>query len=584
MKTILLSDYLNNLNKFGDCALPLQTALDDIKKSGEPCALLLPENGEIHIYKDYCQVREYHTSNTNSVEFPQKTIGFLIENQKDLTVDGQGCKIIFHGDIMAVAVVHSENITLKNFSWDFAEPTVTQMTVKKANKFSVIYDIPVGCDFEISRNRVKWICGKSPYTNKPYYVQYNSHKGYTVVGYDPETGIQRRYNILDYPFTRVLRAKKLSDREVKLSYFGKPPKLGQKQGMVSQLCASRYRPTSGGYFWESKNITVENLTVHYMHSLGCLVQMSENVAFRSCRFVPDEEGRYCTSFADLIHVSGAAGKFIVENCEFTHPHDDPINVHGTFTRVEKVIDKHTLLLKYVHRQQGGFPQFHEGDEVNFFARDTLAPVNGEEKIYTVKKAGAPGEDGNNFKTMTVVFNEELPGELTETIAGQPKYVAENVTYTPEVIIRNNIFDHVPTRGILCTTRKKVIIENNRFDHIAMACIFISNDSNDWYESGPVRDMTIRNNEFFIRKAGQTEWANAPAVYVHPVTKGGKLPETPVHKNITIEDNTIHLFSDKAFVIESVENLNIRNNKIIKENNSKNEVCEIKACKNVNSDL
>lgn len=584
MKTILLSDYLKDLNKFGDCALPLQKALDDIKNSGAPCTLLLPENGEIHIYKDYCHVREYHTSNTNSVEFPKKTIGILIENQKDLTVDGRGCKIIFHGDIMAVAVVHSENITLKNFSWDFANPTTSQITVKKVNKFSTVFDVAAGCDFEVKNNRVQWICGRSPYTNEPYYVEHNSHNGYTVVGYDPETGVQRRHNIFEYPFSRAVKFKKLSERELKVTYFGKPTKLGQKPGVVSQMCASRVRPTAGAFFWESKNITAESVTVHYMHGFGWLTQMCENVTFSGCKFIPDKEGRYCTSYADLIHVSGAAGKILIENCEFSYPHDDPINIHGTFTRVEKLIDKHTAQLKYIHRQQGGFPQFHEGDEVGFFARDTLAGINEEEKIYTVKSATVPGEDGNDLKTMTVVFNEELPQNLTEKIAGQPKYVAENVTYTPEVVIRNNTFDHVPTRGILCTTRKKVIIENNRFDNMAMACIFISNDSNDWYESGPVRDMTVRNNEFFIRKSGQSEWANAPAVYIHPVTKGGKLPETPVHKNITIEDNTIHLFSDKAFVIESVENLTIRNNKIIKETDSKNEVYEIKACKNVNSDL
>ena len=120
--------------------------------------------------------------------------------------------------------------------------------------------------------------------------------------------------------------------------------------------------------------------------------------------------------------------------------------------------------------------------------------------------------------------------------------------------------------------------------MAMACIFISNDSNEWYESGPVRDMTIRNNEFFIRETGQTEWNDAPAVYVHPVVKGGKLPETPVHKNITIENNTVHLFHDRAFVVESVENLTIQNNRIIRESGETGNVCAITACQNVNCDI
>ena len=34
-----------------------------------------------------------------------------------------------HGNMMALAVVRSENVTLKDFSWDFGVPTVTEMTV-----------------------------------------------------------------------------------------------------------------------------------------------------------------------------------------------------------------------------------------------------------------------------------------------------------------------------------------------------------------------------------------------------------------------------------------------------------------------
>ena len=107
----------------------------------------------------------------------------------------------------------------------------------------------------------------------------------------------------------------------------------------------------------------------------------------------------------------------------------------------------------------------------------------------------PGAGGNDLKTMTVTFDRDLPKEITAQIGPQPKYVAENVTYTAEVVIRNNFFTTIPTRGILCTQRRKVLIENNVFQNMAMASIFLSNDSNEWYESGPIRDLTIRGNTF-----------------------------------------------------------------------------------------
>lgn len=583
MKIVNFSDYQYLIDKSGDCARAIIKALCDVKSFCEDCTLSFDKN-TYHIYKDFCEVREYHTSNTDSVDYPQKTIGFLIENQKNLTIEGNGCEFIFHGDLMAFAIVKSQNIKLSNFSWDMAQPTVTQLSTVSSNGNTISYSIPSTCPFEIEGRKIKWICGVSPYTQKPYYVEKNHHASSCLVGFDPDSGIKQRYSLSVSPFSHIKSIKKTGGNSVDIKYWFKAPKTWAKPGMSCEMCASKHRPTAGAFIWESENVTSEKITVHYLHGFGWLTQMSRNVSFLNCRFEPNNKGNTCVSYADLIHVSGAGGKINIENCYFSHAHDDPINIHGTFTRAEKLIDKNTLVLKYVHRQQGGFPQFHDGDEVVFYSRDTLSPLCGKERIFTVKKAGIPGGDHNDMKSMAVVFNEELPDEIMAKIGSEPKYVAENITYTPEVTIRNCTFDHIPTRGILCTTRKKVLIENNRFDHIAMACIFISNDSSDWYESGPVRDVTIKNNEFFIRESGQKEWNDAPAVYVHPVTKGGKIPDKPVHKNITIENNTIHLYHDKAFVIESVENITVKNNQIKDSDLSSDKIFEFSKCKNIDTDL
>lgn len=584
---LYLEDFIKTQDgaKGGDVSKAMQAALQKAKEQNEPSTLFLPKNGEIHIYKDFCPVRTVHTSNTDSTSYPEKTFGILLEDLNDFTLDGQGCAVIFHGDMSALGVIRCKNITLKQFSWDFESPTTSQITVVDSTPCSVIFEAAKGCFYEIeNRKSVRWICSESPYTGKPYYVQYNNHKSWSAVGYDPETGVQCRRIFSEFPFQRIRRIEKITDNQFKIYYWGFAPKVWRKKGMVAQLCASKTRPTAGAFFWESENITVDTVTAHYMHGFGWLTQMCKDVAFLGCRFVPNADGRLCTSYADLIHVSGAGGKITIENCEFSHAHDDPINIHGTFTRVEKRLDEHTALLRYVHKQQGGFPQFHVGDEVIFYTRDTLEPLEGKEEIYTVTYAGAPGEDGNDMKTMTVRFDKALPKALEEKIGLEPRFVAENSTYTPEVTVRGCSFNHIPTRGILCTTRKKVLIEKNVFDNMAMACIFISNDSNEWYESGPVRDMTIRDNAFYIRKTPQKEWKDTPAVYVHPVVKGGKLPKTPVHQNIRILNNKIHLFHDKAFVIESVDGLTVRDNEIIKEYSTKKPVFSLNGCTQVDTDL
>lgn len=139
--------------------------------------------------------------------------------------------------------------------------------------------------------------------------------------------------------------------------------------------------------------------------------------------------------------------------------------------------------------------------MQFFTRGTLESSD-QETEYTVAEAlSNPGEDGNDLRKMVIRFEETVAGYLTQTISGQPKYVAENVTCTPEVTIRNNTFRDLSARGILCTLLKNTLSDNNTFYNPLMATIFLSNDSNKWYKSGPIRDLTIRNNTFYITDTG-----------------------------------------------------------------------------------
>lgn len=554
-----------------DSTQAVQAVLEAARNTSGPVTLLFPK-GEYHFYKDFAPKRLYHTSNTDSCSHPEKTIAILIEDQEDLTLDGDGSLFLMHGNLMALAVVRSKRIVLRDFSWDFAVPTVSEMTVtgfgKKGLSHYTDFYIAGAFPFTISGGRsVLWTGGESLRGTGPYWTQKNQHNGWSVVGYDPNTGISRRYSILQGPFARARKIERLAPNRMRVTYFGKRPEI-QKTGMVYELCASKTRETAGAFNWESEDLLIEKVNVHYMHGFGWLTQMCRDVTYRDCRFMPRSgTGKFTTSFADLIHASGVAGTMTVENCVFGHAHDDPINLHGTFTRVEKRLDARTLMLRYVHKQQGGFPQFHTGDEVIFYARDTLAPLCGKEETYRVVKAIHPGEGGNSLKTMTVTFDRDLPEEIMDKIGSEPKYVAENVTFTANVVIRNNFFTTIPTRGILCTQRKKVLIENNVFQNMAMASIFLSNDSNEWYESGPIRDLTIRGNTFYIRPAGQTEWKYKPAIYIHPEVKGGssKLSaDTPVHRNLTIEENTFYMGHDGVVRAEGVDGLSFRRNRVLRD--------------------
>ena len=563
----------------GDSAEAIWQAFEAAKEASEngtkSVTVYFPK-GEYHVYKDRAQQREYHTSNTSSTDAPyhNKHIGILIEDQKNLTIEGDGSLFMIHGDMMALAVVRSENIKLHNFSWDYAVPTVTEMTIvdmgtEDGRAYTDFY-IPQCFPYEIQGNTILWKSDVSPYTGEPYWTRRGEHdNSYSVVTHQPKEEMSRAYYSGQGPFQDLTGLKQLEDNKVRIYYSYRPDM--QNLGMVFQFCSSAVRPTAGAFTWESKEVTAEKVNVHYMDGFGWLIQMSENVYYKDCNLMPrDNSGHLTVSYADGIHASGAKGKIVIDNCNFSYTHDDPINIHGTFTRVEQRVDDYTLVLKYIHAQQGGFPQFHVGDEVQFFTRDTLESTDNEtvETVYTVAEViSNPGENGNDLKTMKVRFEEALPSNLSERIGSEPKYVAENVTYAPEVTITDCTFKNIVTRGILCTTRNKVLIENNIFYPTSMATIFLSNDSDQWYESGPIRDMTIRGNVFYVDDIGRTSWAYAPAIYIHPVTKGGGLPAAtnPIHKNITVEDNVFYMNEDVVVKAESVENLVFRNNTVLRKN-------------------
>lgn len=215
----------------------------------------------------------------------------------------------------------------------------------------------------------------------------------------------------------------------------------------------------------------------------------------------------------------------------------------------------------MHEQQGGFRQFYPGNKVIFYARDTLQGLNKEQEYTVEKTEDSKTGDG---RSMLVTFVEKLPECLMEKLGTEGRYVAENVTYTPDVLIKNCYFETIPTRGILCTSRKKVVIDDNEFHSINMSAIYISNDSSDWYESGPVRDMEIRNNRFYIVKPYDKTSTGEEAICIHPIVKGGKLPEEeyPIHKNIRIHHNVFYMPHERILSAENVENLQFYENRIL----------------------
>ena len=122
------------LSAFFSCSLPgrisgdkiikdgLQTAINKqiAKQKGKHITISLPKNIYQFHEKDGSK-RELYISNYDRDN--PKTVGLYFKGLKNVTMDGNGSELVFHGRMLPIVFEDGENITIKNFSIDFALPT-----------------------------------------------------------------------------------------------------------------------------------------------------------------------------------------------------------------------------------------------------------------------------------------------------------------------------------------------------------------------------------------------------------------------------------------------------------------------------
>jgi len=322
-------------------------------------------------------------------------------------------------------------------------------------------------------------------------------------------------------------------------------------GQVGTVFEQRddYRDTPGGLIWQSERTDLVGLDLHFLHGFGIVSQFTRDVAIIGLRMRPSPgTWRRSVGFADFLHFSGTAGQVQVLGNLFDNPHDDPINIHGTYLQVA-AIDRarRSIDLRYMHPQTAGFPQFRPGDHVRFVNRGTLLPLTG---IYVVRAVDGPtGTDrGHDLTRMTIGVDRALPADLAVDDA-----VAENIDWTPQVRIAGNTFRDVPTRGVLVTTPRRTVIERNLFQGITMSSVYVSGDADGWYESGGVNGLTVRNNVF------ERPSSNAPVVLIQPTNNRAVAGRT-IHRNVDIVANRFTILSGTQLLsAKSVTGLRFREN-------------------------
>lgn len=455
MKNFYYDDYLKIST---DTSAAMVEAIRDLEETG---GRLIIAPGTYDFYPDCAFEKYYGISNNDK---GTKHIAMPLIGLKNIIIEGNGASFIFHGNMMPMVLEKCQNIHIRNLTIDYIHPFYIEGKVQSATENSVVLKIDEDqFPYYIQNEHIYYAGWNNRNCDMRNFLHYSAETGNLV----PETA---DCWVKDHEYTCQCQPGGLVEirlMERNFPYFFSPG------NTVVILYITRENP--GIFGTDSGNLFFENVKVHHCEGMGFIFQMCNDVSLTDCHVVPSRN-RLISACADATHFVNCSGKITIDKGVFTNQGDDATNVHGIYTRIEK-IDGKKLYLNLMHFQQSGVPLYNKGDVLRFVKCDTLQTF-GESRVVTTEMMN---------DDVICVSVDLLPSGLS---------VGDGVECfskrTSEVAISNCITGKNRARSFLISCRGKVRIFNNTLISNG-AAIWISGDCNHWFESGPTENVEIYNN-------------------------------------------------------------------------------------------
>lgn len=519
-----------DVTKFGvtigkDATYSLNELITQIK--GEKGVTLLFPQGKYEFYPEnaidrYCAV----TNHDNSL----KKIIFDLQKFENITIDGDGSIFLFYGMVSPFVIDSSKNVTIKDLTIDWDSSFNHELKVVETNAADSSFIVEV-------LNHKYSLAVKDNYL---WLGNYNwEDKLWQNLPYDPQTKTlwfdsnrfvirngRAKYKVLEN--NRVL---------IKNGTAQLPP-IGT---IYCNITENPSRLSQAIHSINSKDIGIQNVTIHTAGGMGVIAERSENITIDKVMVTPSANRTFSVR-ADATHFNGCKGLIKVTNSTFENMGDDAINVHGSYVDIVEYMGDNTFLCQISHQQQWGLHFCSVGDKIMMTSRIDLSSIF-ETEVTATKYI--------NERRFTVTVDK-----LPEIIPEQPLSF-ENITWNADVIMRDCKVQRNRARSVLISTKGKVLVENNYFSS-EMHGVLIEGDNRHWYESGAVKDVVIKNNIF--DNGGFGGKREVYPLYISPMlTDSQRLSEKPYHRNIEFSNNKIINYSSRLVFARSVENLVVENN-------------------------
>jgi parallel beta-helix repeat protein len=510
-----------------DDTLAVRMALTQAKKQGAD-RLVFPK-GCYDFYPDKAFERYQYISNNDE---GLKRIAFPIEDMKDFEIDGQGSAFLFHGYLSPFSVDTARGIVLRNFSIDYERPFHSEGKILVVTNTYADVEIDAEYPYSIENGLLKFHDGKPGKERTLYPVR-------GLLEFDPvkrETAYQAR----DYSLGDEILAHDLGNRRVRLLR----EKLKGTPGNVF-VFGPNHRLVCGIAITDSRDVTVEHVTLYHCGGMGVIGQRSRDLIVRRVNVTPPPgKNRLVSLTADATHFVNCGGQVLLEDCLFELQKDDATNVHGIYVRIVARIAPAIVDVKLAHRQQFGFDFIKKGQKLELVKGPALTTY-----AYPVVKQ----VERLNKEYTRLTFKDPLPETVAigDALAAIDDYAALTIR---GCTIRGN-----RARGILLNSRGRTVVEKNTF-HTAGAAILFEGDARFWYEQAGVSDCVIRDNLFDNCNYGV--WGQA-LIECRAGIEPAFRAESLYNKNIRITGNTIRYFHPAVLAFYSAQGLTFTGNKLEK---------------------
>lgn len=420
-KTISVADFGLKPDSRINAVPFVQKAIKACKEN--PGSTLLFPKGRYDFWSQHATEKEYHETNTYDVN--PKILAVLLNEINDLTIDGNNSEFIMHGRMQPFTLDHCQNITLKNFTIDWDIPLTAQG--------AVIESTPDYMEIEIDACQYPYIIENKRLT----FVGEGWKSGvWSIMQFDPKTHFVlpntgdnlgwRGYDAIEVSPGRV----RLSDPKREANKFYPAP------GTILVLRHST-RDHAGIFIYHSTDTKMENLKLFHTCGLGILSQYSKNISFKDVHIIPNaSKGRVLSGHDDGFHFMGCSGLLKIENCSWAGLMDDPINIHGTCSRIMEVLSPTRIKCKFMQDMSEGMEWGRPDEIIGFIEHNTMRTVATDK-----------------MKKFTALNKAEFIIELSKPLPTgvEVGYVIENLTCTPDAEIRNCHFGSCRARGLLVST-------------------------------------------------------------------------------------------------------------------------------------